>query len=62
MALERMSILSDGSVPKFETDLMGADCVGRVGERPLTELWRDVVAERIRFERETGQPPAPWRA
>ena len=62
VALERMSVLSDGSVPKFETDLMGADCVGRIGERPLTELWRDVVAERIRFERETGQPPAPWRA
>ena len=62
VAFERMMVLSDGSVPRFETDLGGEDCVGRVGDRPLDELWRDVVAARIRFERETGRPPAPWRA
>ena len=62
VARERMLVLSDGSIPKFETDLMGADCVGRIGERTLTDLWREVVAARIRFEQETGRPPAPWRA
>ena len=62
VARERMTILCDGSVPKFETDLMGNDCAGRVGDRGLVELWRDVVAARDRFEQQTGRPPAPWRS
>lgn len=62
VAFGRMSILSDGSIPESETDLAGSRCVGRVGDRPLLDLWNDVIAARMRHEREAGRPPVPWRA
>ena len=62
VALTRMSVLSDGSVPTLETDLRGSECIGRLGERPLRELWSDVISARLRFEQANGRPPAPWRS
>jgi hypothetical protein len=57
-----MTILSDGSVPVSETDPLGDDLIGRVGDRPLRDLWRQVVEERRELDVETGAPPAPMRA
>ncbi len=62
VAATRMTILSDGSVPVSETDPLGEDLVGRVGDRPLRDLWRQVVEERREVDIETGAPPAPMRA
>ncbi|MAD77774.1 MAG: hypothetical protein CMJ51_00200 [Planctomycetaceae bacterium] len=62
VAESRMTILSDGTVPVLETDLRGERSVGRVGERSLTELWRDLVEARRSYESQTGAPPTPWRA
>ncbi len=62
VAATRMTILSDGSVPVSETDAMGDDLVGRVGERPLRDLWRSVVEQRRDIDVETGAPPALMRA
>ncbi len=62
VAATRMTILSDGSVPVSETDPLGDDLIGRVGDRPLRDLWRQVVEERRELDVETGAPPAPMRA
>ncbi len=62
VAATRMTILSDGSVPISETDPLGEDLVGRVGDRPLRDLWRQVVEERRELDVEIGEPPAPMRA
>ncbi len=62
VAATRMTILSDGTVPVSETDPLGEENVGRVGDRPLRDLWRQVVEERREQDVETGAPPAPMRA
>lgn len=62
VAATRLTILADGGVPVSETDPMGDDLVGRVGERPIRELWREVVERRRDLDIETGAPPAPMRA
>ena len=62
VAATRLTILADGSIPISETDPLGDELVGRVGDRPLRELWRDVVDERRELDVETGAPPAPMRA
>ncbi|MFM1832960.1 MAG: hypothetical protein RLZZ461_1276 [Planctomycetota bacterium] len=62
VAATRMTILSDGTVPISETDPLGDDLIGRVGDRPLRDLWRQVVEERRELDVETGAPPAPMRA
>ena len=62
VATTRLTILADGGVPVSETDPMAHDLVGRVGDRPLRELWREVVERRREFEVDTGAPVAPMRA
>lgn len=62
VAATRMTILSDGSVPVSETDPLVEDRVGRIGELPIRELWRQVVEARRDIDVETGAPPAPMRA
>lgn len=62
VATNRLTVLADGSVPFRETDLEGREIAGRIGDRPLLELWQAVVQWRRGYEMETGSPPAPWRA
>ncbi|MAC18934.1 MAG: hypothetical protein CMJ23_04500 [Phycisphaerae bacterium] len=62
VAETRMTILSDGTIPVLETDLRGERSIGRLGERPLAELWQELVVARRAHEARTGAPPAPWRA
>jgi hypothetical protein len=62
VAATRMTILADGSVPISETDPLGDEVVGRVGDRPLRDLWREVVEGRRELAVELGAPPAPMRA
>ena len=62
VATTRLTILADGGIPVSETDPMAHDLVGRVGDRPLRELWREVVERRREFEVDTGAPVAPMRA
>ncbi len=40
----RLTVLSDGRVVSCETDVLAAQPMGRVGDRPLTDIWRDRFA------------------
>ena len=42
----RMVILSDGSVPISEMDIRGENIVGTINDRPLSDLWHDLIAAR----------------
>jgi hypothetical protein len=42
----RMTIRADGSAPLAELDAPGQAIIGRVGERALAEIWRDLAAQR----------------
>lgn len=44
--MERMTILSDGSVPLTELDITGSSTVGNVHDAPLPALWTDLLARR----------------
>jgi len=52
---QRMVVLSDGAVPVSEVDLMGRQVVGSVDDRPLVELWRQVVSHRRQILRDEGE-------
>ncbi len=40
----RLTVLSDGRVVSCEQDVLGEQPMGRVGERPITDIWRDRFA------------------
>ena len=40
----RLTVLSDGTVVTCEQDVTGVQPMGRVGDRPLTDVWRDRFA------------------
>ena len=61
VAMNRMTVLSDGSVPVLETDLAGLDAVGSVDRESVESIWPRVVEARRRFEIEHDAPPTPWR-
>lgn len=42
----RMTIRADGSIPLAELDVPGQKIIGRIGDRPLAELWRELATER----------------
>ena len=40
----RLTILSDGAVVSCEQDVAAAQPMGQIGDRPLTDIWRDRFA------------------
>ena len=40
----RLTVLSDGRVVSCEQDVLGEQPMGRVGERPMVDIWRDRFA------------------
>jgi hypothetical protein len=42
----RMTIRPDGSIPLAELDVPGQKTIGRLGERSIAELWRELAADR----------------
>ncbi len=52
---KRMTILSDGSVPISELDLPGNEIVGNITNRPLKNLWHDLLDARSQL------PPSQLR-
>jgi hypothetical protein len=49
-ALRRMTILCDGSVCLRDVDFTGANAVGNISDRPITDLWRGLHATRAARE------------
>lgn len=54
--LRRLTVLSDGSVPISELDLLGeGDAIGNLNEVKLIDAWRDLFATRRRLRRQLGE-------
>ena len=61
-ALGRLQVLADGTVVRCQFDAAGRHVLGRVGERPLLELWRSEPERELRrrhLARAFAQLPAP---
>ncbi|HZZ44590.1 MAG TPA: radical SAM/SPASM domain-containing protein [Tepidisphaeraceae bacterium] len=53
----RLMVLSDGSVTRCEQDIHQPTAIGKVGERPIKELWADM--NRLRTEHRNQQWSGP---
>jgi len=54
--LRRLTMLSDGSVPISELDLLGeGDSIGNLSEVKLIDTWRELFATRRRLRRQLGE-------
>lgn len=47
----RMTVLSDGTVPRCDEDWLGREAVGNINDQPIAELWARLQAVRLEHER-----------
>ncbi len=52
--MRRMTVYADGSVPVSELDYPGHDCVGKIQDTPVSELWAELVKRRRQLRRDSA--------